>query len=371
MPQITENAPKKTAKRLSWKLIISAAVPVLLIVLYAIFAASKARADFAVKYFSAPAKRALGTIFSVFPFSVMELMYIAIGVLAIVFIVLSIRKIIRSRGSRVRTALKRVCVLVIAVLYIITGYFWLWGINYQGSSFSEKSGFYSSGTTTEDLIAVTKVFLANANRLSDSVARDENACFAESLDSVFSAYGVIYDSIEEEFPVLSETSLRPKRMYIFSEIMSIMGFTGVYFPFSGESNININMPRASLPATIAHELAHQRGVYSEAEANFVGIMASVTSGNVAYEYSGWYSGLTHLMNALYKADLDAWRELRAQFSEGLNADWKYSNEYWAKYESQVSVTSAAVYDTYLKAQGQTDGIKSYGACVNLLVEYFK
>ena len=64
---------------------------------------------------------------------------------------------------------------------------------------------------------------------------------------------------------------------IFSGIMSAMGFTGVYFPFTGETNINIDAPQVFMPCTVAHEIAHQMGITSESECNFIGILANTYS----------------------------------------------------------------------------------------------
>lgn len=351
--------------------VLAISAPIFILILYAVFSSSKPLADLAVKYFSAPARHLLGTVFSVLPFSVMEIIYVFFVLGVVIFIVRSVIHISRAKGRRRRLAAKRVFTLVLVFLYIFAGYSALWGIEHSGSSFSEQSGFSSPGVSVGDLIRVAELFLENANASAETVARGESGVFAESLDDIFAAYDTIYDAIEEEFPSLSLKSLPPKRLFLFSKIMSMTGFTGIYFPFSGESNINIDAPAAGIPATIAHELAHQRGVPSEAECNFIGIAASITSGNAAYEYSGWYLGLTYLMNALYKTDTAAWQELRLRFGEELEADWNYSREYWAAYDSAVSTASSTVYDTYLKAHGHSDGIKSYGACVDLLVEYFK
>ena len=66
--------------------------------------------------------------------------------------------------------------------------------------------------------------------------------------------------------------------------------------------MNVDAPSCLLPATIAHEMAHQRMVAAEQEANFVGIAASVTSGDPVYVYSGYLMGLIQLCNALYPVD---------------------------------------------------------------------
>ena len=52
-------------------------------------------------------------------------------------------------------------------------------------------------------------------------------------------------------------------------------------------------------------------------------------------------------------------------------DLQDNNAYWSQYETPVSEVSEKVYDSYLKANGDPLGMKSYGACVDLLVNYYK
>ena len=42
-------------------------------------------------------------------------------------------------------------------------------------------------------------------------------------------------------------------------------------------------------------------------------------------------------------------------------------EHWAKYEGPVQDVSNAANDTYLKANNQSDGMRSYGRMVDLLL----
>ncbi|MGM9521577.1 MAG: DUF3810 domain-containing protein [Oscillospiraceae bacterium] len=345
------------------------APPLLALAVFYIFSSSRSFANGAVKYFSRPVKDFLGTVFSYVPFSVMELMYVALGVFVIVFIVCSVIKIKRS-GKRLLTLLKRTAVLLLVVIYIFTAYLWLLGIDYRSDSFEDKSGISPDGVTTDQLYAVTEYFLTSALALSDTVERDAEGHFSEDMDSYFAASADIYGAITEEFPFLEGSSRTPKKMLLFSKLSSYMGFTGVYFPFTGESNINIDPPGCLIPFTIAHELAHQRGIYAEQEANFLGIAACLSSGNAVYTYSGFLSGTIYLMNALYKADKELWSGLRSQITGSMLIDWQDNNSYWSTMESVITTASETVYDGYLKANGQELGIKSYGACVDLLVAYY-
>ena len=76
------------------------------------------------------------------------------------------------------------------------------------------------------------------------------------------------------------------------------------------------------------------------------------------------------MNVLYKVDYEAWEELRGLFPASAEADLKLNREFWAKYDGRIAEVSNKVNDTYLKANGQKDGVKSYNRMVDLIVAYY-
>ena len=189
--------------------------------------------------------------------------------------------------------------------------------------------------------------------------------------AIFEKGPEIYENLTQEFPCLELKHPTRAKPIFFSRLQSILGFTGVYFPFTGEANVNVDAPSCLLPATIAHEMAHQRMVAAEQEANFVGIAASVTSRDPVYVYSGYLMGLIQLCNALYPVDPEGWSAIVEQyFTPELAADWNDNNAYWAELSSPVEDAAEQVYDSFLKGNDQKLGMRSYGACVDLLVTYF-
>ena len=135
--------------------------------------------------------------------------------------------------------------------------------------------------------------------------------------------------------------------------------------------MNVDSPACLLPSTVAHELAHQRGVASEQECNFLAILASTTCGDPVYAYSGWLLGYIHLNNALYRADRELWREAWNRLPETVRADLAANSAYWAPYQEQVTSQAAQqVYDSFLKSYGEEQGIQSYGTVVDLLVVWY-
>ena len=57
-------------------------------------------------------------------------------------------------------------------------------------------------------------------------------------------------------------------------------------------------------------------------------------------------------------------------SAGVLADIADNNAYWQRRKTVVSKTSDAVYTGFLHSYGQTLGMQTYGACVDLLVAYY-
>ena len=155
-----------------------------------------------------------------------------------------------------------------------------------------------------------------------------------------------------------------------STALSAMDFTGFYFPFTGEANLNVDCPASFLPSTIVHEMAHQRGIASEQECNFIAIAASTTAQSPAYRYSGWLMGFTYLSNALYRADQEAWKQVRVLLPDTVVADLRDNSAYWAEFEGPVNDAAQKVYDSFLKSSGESRGTQSYGTVVDMLMAYY-
>nr|WP_326126425.1 DUF3810 domain-containing protein [uncultured Oscillibacter sp.] len=318
-----------------------------------------------------PLRRGLGELCYRVDFSVMEVLYVLAALLALAYLVWSAAAVVRARGRRVRRAYGAALGAVCALVTVYTLFFFLWGLSFWTDSFQDKSGIYAQPVAPEDLKAVTACFAEQTARSAGGVPRDENGVFSLSWQEILADSPHVYDALEEEFPFLAFEDRGVKPMF-FSRLMSRMDFTGFYCAYTGESNVNIDSPACLLPSTVTHELAHQRGVASEQECNFLAVLAATTSGNPAYVYSGWLMGYIYLGNALYTLDPEAYWAIRETLPETVRADLADNNAYWAQFQnSAAKKVSNKVYDSMLKAYGETRGIQSYGTVVDLLVAYYK
>ena len=73
------------------------------------------------------------------------------------------------------------------------------------------------------------------------------------------------------------------------------------------------------------------------------------------------------MNELYKTGNSRFSEIVSFISDGVIRDLKFNSEYWNKYETDFSQSASDIYNIYLKENGITDGVQSYGRMLDLII----
>ena len=354
--------------RIFWRWAGALCIPAALSVLFQLLHSKQAVMNFWVFHVMGPGERLLGRLWSLVPVSVMEWLIALFLAGNLVWLVRAVAGLVRRRG--LGRFFRQLLALGAAWLWLWCAFCWMWRAAYYADTFARRSGLSDRACSVEELAAVTRYFAQNAARLAGQVPRDGEGHFAADRETVFQTGLEVYENLTREFPCLAMDSVRAKPI-LFSRLQSRLGFTGMYFPFTGEANVNVDAPACLVPETIAHEMAHQRMVASELEANFVGIAACVTGEDATYRYSGYLMGLIQLCNALYDVAPQTWQAIaRSTFTAELSQDWQDNNQYWAAMRSPVEDRAEQVYDSFLKGNGQSLGIRSYGACVDLLVTYF-
>ena len=355
-------------KRLNLKWTLAAILPALGIALFYLLRHNRSLMNNWLEHVMRPVEQVLGRLWAIFPFSVAEVLIAAAITALVIWVVRTFILLIVQRS--ILAFFKRVLAVVVAALWFWCGLCWSWNVGYYADTFTEKSGLSSQGHTPQELLYTTIWFAQRTAELSTQVQRDEEGLFAEDQNDYFQRGVTIYENFEVEFPFLKMDSVRTKPL-VFSKLQSSLGFTGMYFPFTGEANVNVHAPACLRPVTIAHEMAHQRMVASELEANFVGIAAAISSDDVVFQYSGYLMGLIELGNSLHRINPEIWREVIATyFTDELRTDWNDNHYYWKARESKAEDVAEQTYDSFLKGNGQTLGIASYGACVDLLITYY-
>ena len=335
------------------------------------------------KYYSqgfyAVLSSAINTLTCFVQFSLAELVVIGAILLLIFYIIATIIKIIRNPKKRKFYPFYLFLVNVGAIGAVLVFVFTIFcGLNYYRVSFAEHTGLMIADSTTGDLYELANMLARDANSYRDQVAEDEAGVMVlasgDSADAQADAFDEARKSINQltkDYGVLGVGSMyfQPKPVR-FSSVMSQFGLLGIFFPFTYEANVNVDVPDYIQPAAMVHELAHLRGFMQEEEAEFISYLACVASGNADFQYSGTMMALRYTLNQLYSDSPELYQQVYDSLSDGAQADMQARAAYWRQYQGVGQAISTMANDVYLKANDQPSGTKSYGQMVDLLLAYY-
>jgi hypothetical protein len=316
----------------------------------------------------------ISSITGILPFSLAEVIVIAAPVVVLTVLVRFILKMFFEKSNRQERLIKGILNLLCMVSILLFSFTILAGLNYYRYSFSVYSNLDIQSSTVEELCSLTESLAEKADELRAKVpSTDKNGVFKLSMNhySLARITASAYKALSKEYPVLAGSYGSPKPV-LFSELMSKTEITGIFFPFTMEANVNVDIPDYSIPDTMLHELAHLRGFMREDEANYLAYLAGMKSDNIELQYSSTMAALVTAGNALYKQNPDLYFQATAQLSEGVIKDLKDNSKYWQKFDNTViSTVSDHINDTYLKANNQKDGVQSYGRMLDLLLAKYR
>lgn len=371
----------------------------------------------------------VGTITGLLPFSLVELLAYA----AVLWIVWRLGAVlyfaIRHDTGKMKKHGKRFLRGVIQMLLFIgITYFLNCWISYRRDSFAVEIGLQRSKHSAEDLEKLCGYLVTEVNETEEKLWTKANAGTSEAVEAVIekseikdeakegaseeytavpkayrfpmddtgSTYSVVGQGEEtEEYNTATWSYMlsagreaakamsRLGRTYtclsgpypkakpvLFSKIWSEQQTTGFYSPFTFEANVNREIPYYDLPFTMCHELSHLRGFMLEDEANFIGILACADSDNLYFQYSAYVSAWVYVGNSLAIENPEAFTTLYGSLNARTRRDLQYNNAYWDQYRGKLAETHEKVNDTYLKANNQPAGTKTYDMVTELLLSYY-
>ena len=326
-------------------------------------------ADFYNQNIGAFVRGVLAYITSWMPFSLAETVIIAMPVVVVLLICHSIKMLKKSEIDSTRWIVALVSVLSLLYSVFVLGY----GMGYHGTSLASKLDLKEEKVSTEELKNTALILSEKLTPLLDDVVYNSNgsSVMPYSLDEMNDKLNDAYKKASKKYSFLQDLKSNLKYI-VLSEPMTYTHISGVYSYYTGEANININFPDYTVPFTAAHELAHQRGIAPENEANFVAFLVCLESDDVYIKYSAYLNMFEYVSNALYSADYQMYYDLFSSIDSKLQGEMIAYSAFFEKYrDSVVSDVSDAVNDTYLNMQGQSAGTASYGMVVDLAVAYYK
>lgn len=326
-------------------------------------------AEWWAKYPSQWVRACLAWMTNIFPFSVAEMILLLLLPAAVIYILVSNKYI---RGDDKLNYYKCLRPLLITVILLLSSFLGVFGPCYFRNGLDKNIGFEKTPVTAEELKYTAERLINEIDALEVRACSDGSTFIPQGYGEIINDVKTAFKKYCGENDYISWFDSTPKLISL-SPVMTYTHISGLYSFFTGEANINFNYPDFVLPFTVAHEMAHQRGIAREDEANFTAFLVCLNSDNDYVRYSGYMNVLEYVLSALSKADASLYKELvQTSVTDGIRGELKAFNAFFEKYtDSAASVVVGAVNDSYLTSQGQTAGSASYGLVVDLAVAYYK
>lgn len=369
MKLFSKREREPSAHRLPRFALIFYGVALLSALLYVAFLFSVPFSDWFNRHVSSLLRGLLAHLTNWIPFSLGEFLLLMLLPLIVALCVLGARRFADSwRGVGI------FCASILSVAALLFSLFAVgFAPAYRGSSLDKKLGLDRREVSAEELYETAQILIDKLSEEEEQILYSTTTRFSvmpygfsEMNDELLEAYDRVCDRYD--FVQRLESRLKP---VMLSEAMSYTHITGVYSFFTGEANVNVAFPDYTLPYTAAHELAHQRGIAREDEANFLAFLVCLESNDPYIRYSGYLNLLEYVLSALSSASPELYKQAYARLSGDVVGEMAAFSAFFEKYRHSVaSEVSETVNNTFLVLHG-TEGTKSYGMVVDLAVAYYR
>lgn len=361
-------APEERKLKLPLVCKIIYALAALCAILYICFICFPEFSDIFNRYVSPFVRGFLATLTGWIPFSLAEFLLLMVPFIVIAIVVFGLKRY----SSSWRDVLIFSLTILSVAAYVFSTFTLGFVPAYRGSRLDKKLGLDKQPVSADELRDTTYAVLEELTAIESEIGFKSDGfsvmpySYEELNDKLMDAYDVAC----EKYDFIPKLHSRVKRVML-SEPMTYTHISGVYTFFTGEANINTNFPDYTLPYTAAHELAHQRGIAREDEANFVAFLVCKDSDDVYIRYSAYLNMYEYLRNALYAANPDYYTETYYSVPVNCRKEMTAYSKFFDKYrENVIEEVSETVNDTFLTING-TEGTRSYGMVVDLAVAYYK
>ena len=262
--------------------------------------------------------------------------------------------------------------LVTCLSLMFTSFVLVFGVAYNGAPLEDKLGLQAKKVSYEELEYT-------ADRLTEEIESvigdieykyDGSSVMPYSFKELNGKLNDAYNSFSGKYSYIPPLRSNVKILAV-SPIMTYTHISGIFTYYTAEANLNINYPDYSMPYTMAHEMAHQRGVAPENEANFTAFLVCLESDDPYIRYSAAVSMLEYVLSAMNKASSEDYDAYISDMDIRIRGEMIAFSRFFDRYRDSVaSNVTNTINDTYLKASGDKAGAQSYGMVVDLACAYY-
>lgn len=325
----------------------------LLLVIVSLLSLSKDASEFFTRTFSRAYVTVFGTLSSVVPISLMEIVVIFL----FLFIVgLLIKGIIICVKGQIKEGIYNFSLILTIVLGVVTSYYFSCGLAYHRDTIPLT--FYEENVEKTDYLPIISYYLDDFNQLADSLEFNEDGSLKINYTIEELNKWVIkeFEKIDDDY--YHPINVRGKPM-MSSFLYRELHIAGVSFSALGEANIVYLVNSSDLPFVLAHEIAHIKGVMREQDANLLATYVLMNSDNPYLRFSCYRRTFFNLMDIVdfLPNSQETKNMIYNNLHENIWGDIAYTNEYYKKHDLFNQIATF-FNDLYLKIFGN-GGIGAY------------
>lgn len=327
-------------------------------------------ADFFSVHIAGFFRMLLAKISGLYHFSLAEILIICLPLVFIGIVV----TVIRYAKQEDTTKINRFFAGAFAVVSLFyTTFVFTYGMGYRGYTLDQKLGLDMDDVSVEDLKITGEYLAEKVNETAPEVffSYGGSSIMPYNFETLSQKMNAAYGSCAEKYSFLNHFESRVKPM-LLAKGMSYIHMLGMYTYYTGEANINTEFPDYATPFTVAHEMAHQRGIARENEANFMAFLVCTASDDPYIRYSGYLNMYEYVQSALYSADKKEYNRVHSKLCMEAKYDMESYRTFFLQYkDSSAANVADKLNDAFLKGNGQNEGTRSYGLVVDLAVAYIR
>lgn len=296
------------------------------------------------------------------PFSIGDLLYASLVILALGYVYKKGPSLLKNKLGFLRDI-----AMVLSIAYFT--FHLMWGFNYYREPIAAK--FQLEETKDyQELVDFTRQLVNKTNEIQFAITADstKRVDIPYSQEEQFDKTLLGYEALTKKHPFLSYQQPSIKTS-LFSKVLTYMGYAGYLNPFTNEAQVNGLLPNFRFPVVTGHEIGHQLGYSAENETNFIGYLVTANNEDIYFKYAAYSYALGYCLNDVKRSDSEVFDELLSGLNGGVQLNFQEMSAFWNQYENPLEPVFKSIFNSFLKANNQAEGIQSYNAVVSLLVAY--
>jgi hypothetical protein len=243
-----------------------------------------------------------------------------------------------------------------ALVYLV--FLAMWGLNYRREPLAARLDFDRSRVTPESVRSLGRLVVARLNELDAPV----HAAVWPAWEELPAVLGPSFAAVQRQLAPVGPAAPGVPKWSILTFYFERAGVSGMTDPFALEVVVDRSQLAVERPFVAAHEWAHLAGYADESEANFIAWVMCFQGPSLA-EYSGDLVLLTYVLGSM---PADERAAVIGALGPGPRRDLSAIGRRAQRTWPLLQRPAWWVYDRYLRANRVEQGVRSYGAALQLI-----